>query len=141
MPNTAPESIALVAAFNEAGKVLLLKRPDDVHCGGLWSLPGGKLEDGETPLDAARRELREETRLAGSQWRHLGTAEHVYASGRLHFHVFRCQAQRIGSMDCETEHAWVHPDEFGLYPMPAANRKILPLLQGPPADRHARSGS
>ena len=44
--------------FNDAGKVLLLKhrfRP-----GTGWGLPGGFLEAGEHPLDALKRELREE---------------------------------------------------------------------------------
>jgi 8-oxo-dGTP pyrophosphatase MutT (NUDIX family) len=39
------------------GKVLLLHRTKDK----LWGLPGGKIEDGETPLDAALRECDEET--------------------------------------------------------------------------------
>jgi 8-oxo-dGTP diphosphatase len=44
--------------FNEAGEILLLKhrfRP-----GSGWGLPGGFLEKGEQPLDALKRELREE---------------------------------------------------------------------------------
>ena len=45
--------IALVAAFNVNKELLLLKRPDHAHCGGLWSFPGGKVEAGETPLHAA----------------------------------------------------------------------------------------
>lgn len=39
-----------------SGRVLFLQRPD-----GVWELPGGRLEHGETPLDGARRELAEET--------------------------------------------------------------------------------
>lgn len=124
----AMQHIALVAAFNDAGEVLLLKRPTGVHQGGLWSFPGGKVEPGETPLDAARRELAEETGLSGRQWSQLGTTEHAYASCHLHFHVFACHAQGIGIMHCETAHAWVHPNAFDRYPMPAANRKILPML-------------
>jgi 8-oxo-dGTP diphosphatase len=47
--------------FNDEGQVLLLKhlfRP-----GSGWGLPGGFLEAGEQPLDALRRELREEIGL------------------------------------------------------------------------------
>jgi 8-oxo-dGTP diphosphatase len=40
--------------------VLIARRPPDVHQGGLWEFPGGKLEDGESVIAALRRELREE---------------------------------------------------------------------------------
>lgn len=42
------------------GRVLLLKRAADSDHGGTWGLPGGHIEDGETPEQAARREYGEE---------------------------------------------------------------------------------
>lgn len=53
----------VVAVFNDEMKVLLLKRSDypDQWMPSKWSLPGGKIEDGEEPADAAKREIEEET--------------------------------------------------------------------------------
>ena len=47
--------------FNDAGQILLLKHR--FRAGTGWGLPGGFLEAGEQPLDALRRELREELGL------------------------------------------------------------------------------
>ena len=52
------------------GKILLGKRHDDpekadsaLHGEGTWSMPGGKLDFGETPHEGAKREAEEETGL------------------------------------------------------------------------------
>jgi 8-oxo-dGTP pyrophosphatase MutT (NUDIX family) len=48
---------ASVAVVNESGQLLMIRRTDNDQ----WAIPGGKQEVGETPLEAARREVREET--------------------------------------------------------------------------------
>ncbi len=49
--------------FNRQGQVLLIKR-DKAPAQGLWSVPGGKLEAGESLIECCRREVKEETGLA-----------------------------------------------------------------------------
>ena len=47
--------------INEKGQVLLVQYPNnDLHVGGKWDLPGGRLNEGETPLEGLKREVREE---------------------------------------------------------------------------------
>ena len=52
----------LVAAgvIIEGGKVLLSQRKSGAHLAGMWEFPGGKVDDGEDPRAALRRELKEE---------------------------------------------------------------------------------
>ena len=44
-------------------KVLLCKRNNEGSLPGEWSIPGGKINEGETPIDGAVREFYEETHL------------------------------------------------------------------------------
>jgi 8-oxo-dGTP pyrophosphatase MutT (NUDIX family) len=53
---------ARVLLFDEQGRLLLLFDPDPVR-GGYWYPPGGRIEPGESPEQAARRELVEEVGL------------------------------------------------------------------------------
>ena len=50
----------VAAVVRRYGRLLVCQRPAHKRHGGLWEFPGGKLEPGETLLDAARRELHEE---------------------------------------------------------------------------------
>ena len=74
------------------GKLLLIRRTDD----GLWALPGGITDPGETLAQSARRELLEETGLAGRVARLLGVFDSRlwYSEKKIHFYhaVFLIEA-------------------------------------------------
>lgn len=59
-----PLLVVAVALVAEGGRVLLQRRPLGAVHGGLWEFPGGKVESGESPEDAALREMEEELGLA-----------------------------------------------------------------------------
>ena len=52
-----------VICFDAEGRILLLHWADPTDGHRLWEPPGGGIDPGETPLEAARRELVEETGL------------------------------------------------------------------------------
>lgn len=62
--SSTPRIVVLAAVISRASRYLVCQRPPSKRHGGLWEFPGGKLEPGESFLDAARRELNEELGVA-----------------------------------------------------------------------------
>jgi ADP-ribose pyrophosphatase len=60
------DAVAIVAV--SGGHVTLVRQERVATGGKVLELPAGLLEEGESPLESARRELREETGLHGGQW-------------------------------------------------------------------------
>ncbi|TIX52024.1 (deoxy)nucleoside triphosphate pyrophosphohydrolase [Alteraurantiacibacter aquimixticola] len=52
--------VVALALRDQSGRLLLQKRPPHKHHGGLWELPGGKVESDEFPRLALTREIAEE---------------------------------------------------------------------------------
>lgn len=119
---------AVVVLEDSRGRWFVQRRPEHGLLGGLWEFPGGKIEAGESPGDAAARELREETGLAGGPLRYLGTVRHGYSHFSVELHVFRGTAAgrrpRPGSA-----RRWVGRREFGRLPIPKATEKVARLLR------------
>jgi len=61
-----------IVAVDTGGNIALVRQRREAVREYLLELPAGTLETGESPLDGARRELEEETGLAGGSWRELG---------------------------------------------------------------------
>lgn len=63
---------AAVVALDEERRLCLLRQYRPVIGDWLWEVPAGKIDDGEAPLETARRELAEEAGLAAARWDGLG---------------------------------------------------------------------
>lgn len=66
-----------------AGRLLLIRRRNEPGA-GLWSLPGGRIETGETGEQAMVREVREETGLSVTVGRLLGELERLGRNGAIY---------------------------------------------------------
>lgn len=62
---------AVMLAMDGRGSILLVRQYRVPAGKMLWELPAGKLDDGETPLQAAKRELAEETGYKARRWEKL----------------------------------------------------------------------
>ncbi len=66
-----PTPVVAVVTRNDEGKILLIKRKIE-PCKGEWALPSGFMEIDESPIEAALRELAEETGLKGKLKKLIG---------------------------------------------------------------------
>ena len=69
----------------------------------LLELPAGTLEEGEQPLDSAKRELEEETGLTGGTWRKLGGFWTTPGFCREYMHLFAAQDVESGDANPEED--------------------------------------
>lgn len=136
MTSTSPIEIALALVWR-GDELLITRRLANVHLGGLWELPGGKCEPGESPAACAAREVREEVGLAVTVLRPRLVIEHTYGDRAVRLHPFDCryeggELQPLACGACR----WVKTIELIHYEFPAANRPLFEALarEGPPAD-------
>jgi len=125
--------VAGVLADGE-GRVLLAARPSGKDHAGLWEFPGGKVEPGETPVEALRRELAEELgiRLIASE--PLIRIPWTYPARSILLDVHRVLACEgtPEPRECQSLR-WVHPEHIDSAGMPAADRPVLAALRLPRA--------
>ncbi len=114
------------------GRVLLARRPEGKKMAGLWEFPGGKMHPGETPEAALIRELQEELGIdvAATCLAPFAFASHAYERFHLLMPLFLCRRWKGRPEPREGQTlAWVRPDKLTDYPMPEADRPLVPLLR------------
>ena len=83
--------VAVGVLIREDGRMLLSSRPEGKPYAGYWEFPGGKIEAGETPQEALKREIMEEldTEVAVGEW--IETVEYDYPGFHLSMDCFWCE--------------------------------------------------
>ncbi|MCW8948041.1 MAG: Nudix family hydrolase [Sedimenticola sp.] len=127
-----PIHVAVGVILNSEGKILLSRRPENAHQGGLWEFPGGKVERREDLSQALRREIREELGIEVITHQPLISITHAYPDKcvRLDVHrILRYAGIPLGMEGQPIE--WASVDELDNYAMPAADRPICNALKLP----------
>ncbi len=127
-----PHHEIVAAVIRRNGRLLLGKRRPEGLLGGLWELPGGKVEPRETHEAALARELREELGIEVRVGRRLTSVEHAYSHFSITLHVYACERVR-GRFRARyhTELAWASPARLDGYAFPAATVKALRQMEWP----------
>jgi 8-oxo-dGTP diphosphatase len=135
MPRFAmPKRIHVMAGAiaDEQGRILVTRRPDHTHQGGLWEFPGGKLEPGEAPEQGLARELAEELGIAVFASRPLIRVHHDYGDRHVLLDVHRIEAFGGTPSGLEGQPLdWLHPEAMEPERFPAADRPIIAALRLP----------
>jgi 8-oxo-dGTP diphosphatase len=122
-----------IVCFDDAGRVLLIRRGNPPRMGD-WSIPGGKLEWGETLVDAALRELQEETGIHAEILGLIDVMDGIFSSrttGVVHSHyvlVDYVAAYRAGDLlagDDAAEARFVSLDQLADYRLWSSTIEVI----------------
>ena len=120
-------TLVVAGALCQGGKILIAQRPEGKAFAGLWELPGGKLEAGEGPVEALRRELKEELGILVSDVDPISFAN----NSQLVLLLFACMVWE-GELEGKEGQTikWVVPGELDQYEMPTLDAElVLPLRE------------
>jgi 8-oxo-dGTP diphosphatase len=98
---------------DQAGRLLLIRRRNEPGA-GLWSLPGGRIEPGETDQQAVVREVREETSLVVTCGALAGAVERPGLAGRvldIRDYLVSVTGGEVAAGDDAADARWVTPPE------------------------------
>jgi 8-oxo-dGTP diphosphatase len=127
--------VAVAVACVNSGEILIARRPDDKHQGGLWEFPGGKVEANESVPAALVRELDEEVALPCREqaMSPLLQIPYEYPDKHVLLDVYWVE---VGVNDALLAHGaegqevrWVTVEQLPQFEFPAANAPILTAIQ------------
>lgn len=120
------------AVIIEDGRLLLARRPPGDPLAGLWELPGGKIEPGETPQACLARELQEELAMTAAAGSVVARTIYHYEHGS--FEVLAIEATRLSGFQLcvHDQCAWVALTDMAKYELAPADALLVERLRGRP---------
>ena len=117
------------AVFEENGKILLCQRGEGGNCAFLWEFPGGKIEEGESPEEALRREIREELEIEAETGEIFAEYEFSYPERNIYFYFIKAKiASGEIKLNVHKDCRWVLPKEAKALPVAPADIPVIEKL-------------
>lgn len=121
----------IAAIIMKDGKVLIAQRGQGQRLAGKWEFPGGKLEEGETPEECLRREIKEELDMDIEVEGYFGESVYHYETGPVRIVFYR--ARMLGGncrLRVHSRVEWVSPHQLAKYDFAPADVPIVHKLRG-----------
>jgi 8-oxo-dGTP diphosphatase len=118
------------AVLVKEGRVLIARRSPGRARGGSWELPGGKIENGESPEACLARELREELGIEAKIGECLGS--HCHAYPEIEIELMAYWATHLSGEIVLRDHdavRWVTPAELYRYPLAPADLPFVEVIR------------
>ena len=133
--SSKPERLLVVCGLIQrssgAREFLITRRAMDGHLPGSWELPGGKIEQGESPEEALHRELDEELGIRVAINSIFSVGHHVYPKREVILLVYQTTLLS-GEPECRValESRWASPTDICEMDFPPANARFLDTFRG-----------
>lgn len=130
-PENFQSRVEVAACYVEInGRILLMERASNSAEGKTWGVPAGKIENGETPHQAAIRELVEETgiKVSSSQVKEIGRLYVQKPRGDYIYHMFQVYINEIPKVILSPEHTqylWANAEDIEALHLIGGGREAL----------------
>ncbi len=119
----------MAALIVSGGRLLITQRREGDFLAGKWEFPGGKVEPGETPEEALRREIREELELEVEVGPLFQLVRHDYGHLQIRMLIYWCRVNggEPRPKGCRA-YRWVQKEELLLCDFAGADRPVAERL-------------
>lgn len=129
-----PYVSAVGCVVEKSGQILFLQRSLGSACPSVWGIPGGKIEEGETPQEAVVRELFEETAIT-MELEKLSPVVTLFIKkpqGHYPYHMFFYPCEELCKVLLSDEHVaykWVSLEQMSRFSLIVGSQETMAIFE------------